>query len=823
MCVQADTSRYDTTSSILDHPLEVGGTGEPSTKKARTENGDNANTISAKVNDGRYATLDELRQDIARACAALIAPIKSKERSKNGAPLARPPLEDVKALQRITAFEHVAYDILKREQQLTRAAHSSVHTGADGVVKEESSSNGIKKEPGATPAPTFARDAKTVLTLYGNAPTPRQLFSSLQQAPSAEIKGDVPIEELGLPTMITATKVLPLQQDDSLKKRNGTFGDVFAPPPSVPQLHPPKTSKHSLNRSGSISFVAGTVPQKTSSRKAGFPSQSLTVGEWLSYGGVDTAKYPSSSAAKRKQRDRALSSNEATRPTAEELSKDPAAEEEALFRAAYSSFAPTRDDSKAIVPVDIKKMMWWQRVGEKRYQEHFVLDPALEEPREPSIDTASDNVIEMDGEDEAELFRKAMEGYDETIPSIDHLMAVTKREHDDPEQLLRDVSELLETLASHQRIRHSILSASTQSRTPASPSPLLGALVGTPDTPSAEETDTYKTLRAQLAEMIERLPPYAVAKLDGEQLEELKVSKKIIMEGKEYRGTMEEDQLSRLSRSNAMAAAAGLARPASAASGFQASSQYGRTPSVSQAVPRPAHASSYYGSNRTPAPAFNRSTSGSQNYGNYGTPTATATASRPSYGQMSAFNQANRAGQTPAYGQANSQQFYNRPAYGQQYGASSTPSAQPQARPGFSAPQSAYGNRMQNSAAFSQNGANGSPYTRPASTGPVQGGGVPQQNGQYQPGSGRATPNNFPQTPGAPSAVGPSGFHTSMTSEQQQLMMERQRAQLAMQPQGRMAAPGQDAAAHVQRASSGTPQPPAQGGERRGGGTPMVA
>lgn len=68
-----------------------------------------------------------------------------------------------------------------------------------------------------------------------------------------------------------------------------------------------------------------------------------------------------------------------------------------------------------------------------------------------------------------------------------------------------------------------------------------------------------------------------------------------------------------------------------------------------------------------------------------------------------------------------------------------------------------------------------------------------------------------------------------MTSEQQQLMIERQRAQLAMQPQARMAAQAAQAAqADANRQGSGTPQPPAAAGAQtngdgRNGGTPMVA
>lgn len=60
------------------------------------------------------------------------------------------------------------------------------------------------------------------------------------------------------------------------------------------------------------------------------------------------------------------------------------------------------------------------------------------------------------------------------------------------------------------------------------------------------------------------------------------------------------------------------------------------------------------------------------------------------------------------------------------------------------------------------------------------------------------------------STVGASGFHTHMSAEQQALMMERQKAQLAQQNQAGLI---------TSRQSSGTPQPapnPQYTGQRNG-------
>lgn len=815
--------------------------------------GEAGDTIALRVRSGAYATLSDLERDISAACSEVIAPIKAKERTKNGLLHGRLPPDDVKALRRVAAFEHIAKGIIKREAQDAMQEGAST-AGTESSVKNEHMFNGIKREPGISPAPTLGPNSRTVLTLFGNAPGPRQLFSSLQHAAPVNgedtVNAEVPLEELGLSNMLTATKILPLRADDAIaqKKRNPTFGDIFPPPANLSQLQPPRANRHSLPRSGSISLVSGEVLPKPS-RKNGYTVQSLTVGGWLSYGGIDAVKEPTSPASKRKQRDRALSSGESGKPAPEELTQESEAKEEALFRAAYSSFAPSHDNTKALVPTEVKSQVWWHKVGRKRYDEHFAIDPALEEPSAKSI-IQEEEVA--DGVDEAEQFKNTIDNFDEDTVKIDHVLSVARDEERDTEQVLREVSELLQTLSSYQRIRNMFLASG--SRTPASPSPLLSAMVGTPTEPTVEEINTYRSLRSRLAELVDKLPPYVVAKLDGEQLEDLRVSKMILMEGKEYHGTMEEDTLTRTQRGTAMAAAAGLIRPTANANSYTpAANSYGRTPSVSTAS-RPAPAAATYASTRTPAPGYGQRYAGgqSQGYGNYGTPNAPATAPRPSYTQMAAYNQANRPpAQQQSYGQANGQQYGARPAYGQQYGQS-TPQTQPQMRSGYPATNpSMYQNRAQNSSAYTQGGAAGSPYARSASPStaarpatyngptytqprPAHGTtpanpsqpGQPVRNGQYyngqQPGSGRATPNNYPAQGQTTSSVGPSGFHSSsMTADQQHVMMERQRAQLAQQPQARLAA--QASQADMGRQGSGTPQPSAAAQDGRANGAPMVA
>ncbi|GAB7356331.1 hypothetical protein MBLNU459_g7124t1 [Dothideomycetes sp. NU459] len=802
--------KYDTTPSVLDHLLPVASQTESpdsrSLKRPKLADAQAARSVSLRLQQASYHSLHELEQDVRASCAALIGPIKTKQRD-NGS---RMPADDVKALQRLTAFQHLATGILSRQRE-------SVKPSAKPTQAENKDSVKIKSETAPAALPATVQNGSIVLSLFGNAPTQKQLFSSLQQG-SQDITGaDVSLEQLGLPNMLTATKILPLQSDDTpaSKASKPTFADVFPPPSTLPQLNPPKTIRHSSNRTSSISWVTGDAPVKPS-RKSGYTLQPLTVGSWLDYGGVDTSK-ESSSSSRRKRRESVLSAPEPVKPVEDLTPAAILAQEDALFRAAYSSFAPSRDDSKALVPEEMKDRVWWHRVGQKRFEKHFLLDPALGEPT-PShaFDTSAllddDDHVTLGGADEMKEMEEAIQNFDDDAFKAQDIFSAAREEERSTEKALKTISELIETLSSYQRIRNSYVPSA--SRNPTSPSPLLTANLGTI---TQEETEIYKSLRSQLAELISQLPPYAVAKLDGEQLEDLAVSKIIVIEGKDQRGTMEEDQLTRMMRSSvAMQPAAAPASLARTPSGTDTAA-YARTPSVSGAA-RSAHAPPSYSQNARSLPNYNTGVAAAPRYAY--TPAAKV------YSQPDRRQQSLQAG------------HYERPAmYGQQYGQA-TPQPPSQARPGFQAPNQP---PPQSRAVNNTTGMTGSPYTAQANyTQPRPTYGQPftnQQkvNGQPHPqqtNSGQATPISYHQ-PQTPSALGPSGFHTSMTSEQQQRMMERQRAQLALQPQARMAAQ-QDAS----RQGSNTPQPPPAAsaasappatpgaqtnGDGRVGGTPMVA
>ncbi|KAL2356014.1 hypothetical protein BJ546DRAFT_969624 [Cryomyces antarcticus] len=864
---------YDTKPSILEYSLrtdrEDGQSPEPATKRAKLSQPPVPKTIASKIEQGSYTELADLEHDVHFACEEILVPIKAREapsaRSTGGSyPMHNAESqEDQRLVASVIAFRKMARKLVLRESQLKLVATQRNGMSEGAAIEGKGTPNGVVDAGPTTVDDEDDDTSKKILTLFGNAPHPRQLFSSFPRplrftpsneplssaSPDASVDVVVPLREPSLPNMITATRVLPVRGDGALsgKTKDPTFADLFAPPATLSQLSPPRPFKKSTTRGSTITWVDND-PLSSSVPKGSYTTQSLSTGKWLGYGGVDPPEEPSSPGAMRKMRDRALSTGEPN-PAPSESTRlaQQQAKEEALFRSVYSSFAPSRDDAVALVPAETKDRVWWYKVGEKRYEQAFAIDPILLDAQDTSTQKNS-----MGADEEVE-FKTAVESF---VPEVDATFAVIdgdKTEDKDAAQILEEISGLLETLYSYQRIRNASLASN--SRTPVGQNTSLTAMTGSPAIPSSAEVDVYKMLKDQLALMILSLPPYAVAKLNGDQLAELSISPNILSHGKNYKGQMEEDQVSRLARAAAMTAAVSSAAPSRVAAPSNASyqstsTQYARTSSMPQsAVSRPSHgAQSYYPQQQIPSrtPSMNHTRPSIPVPPAYATPGS----QRPSYTQMSSsYGQQTVRPQQPSYGQSNGQQYppqrTNQPNYGynQQY-SQSTSAGQTRYAPS----PSTYQSRGPNTAPMYPQNAISSPYTRTASPQKAPSHAAPPPNYQqsqvrpiyppsngsqtgqyYQPPAqtGRTTPVYTPQ-PQTPSAVGPSGFHTSMTTEQQQLMMDRQRAQLAMQPQARMAAqPG------VIRQGSGTPQPPpaengqyepnGTSGPQGAPGTPMVA
>tara|TARA_R110002003_G_scaffold702_5_gene21117 strand:- start:7467 stop:10025 length:2559 start_codon:yes stop_codon:yes gene_type:complete len=815
---------YDTQPSILAHPITSTITrkssGEADSKRAKLTPPVGPATITSLIQDGSYESLQALEKDVENATAAILASSGAGDLS------AGPSSFEETALQaKVLAFRKVAKSLVEREE--TRRAPP-----LDAEVSEQDVEVHISKEDGS-PVPIKEEEkeaqvpqSRTVLTLFGAADRiPKQLFSSLQQSRKVSstdatptfdtsVQVTLPLREASLPNIMSTTEVYPLPAQSDSKKKTTTIGEVFRAPAHLPPISPPKAARPTTGKSHTITFAPPEAPKHSRKGSQSHAHQHLAAGFWLGYAGVDMPKDQSSPTAKQKSRQRALSMGEAQQPPSEAiLVAVQQAKEDALFRSAYSSFAPTRDDASAIIPEETKNRVWWQKVGEKRFNEMFPIDPALLDP-EPAVEAEVGGAT-----DEDDGFKDAVENFEPIDGGLLPEPEQKSEEEKGTDEILEEISELLETLASHQRIRN--LSLTTNPRTPVVQNTSLASLAGSPSMPSTEEFDVYQMLKSQLTLLVSQLPPYAVAKLNGDQLDELNISRTILFDTTEYKGVLEEDTLSRLVKAPLVPAStpATLGR---SNSGTQAhypagGTQYSRpTSSVHQSGARPVqaaqslypqqqplHRSSSMLSQRSPSGPAHSYQAGGLSY---------APSSRSYSGTQSYSQQTPR----PSYGQTSSSQFYSqRSTQASSYGGAtasqyhaSTPQTQPQNR--YAQPtQNGYFSRSQNAAPMYSTSqtpqartasplkANPAPIQSSFGTRPAYG--TPVSGGQLR--SGYYGPSQY----GTPQTSTTSSGINGLPANPQQIMIDRQQAQIAAQSQARLAAQSSFSSS---RPGSGTPQPP---------------
>jgi hypothetical protein len=794
-------------------------TDEPSNKRTKLSD-DAPSTIANKIEQGGYSSLRALQFDVDEISEHIIKPIREKEAatvsgSSIGMSTLRPA--DSELLARVLAFQKVVKALVQDD------ATSHPPKSRNGIQTNGFNVNGVKLEGEDD---ELLEEGKPVLSIFANAQGPKQLFSSFQQdikvGPAGHISSKeldesvevtLPILESALPSFITLSKRSNITSaDKSADKRSQKLGERFGPPAGrqLPHLQVPKPSNKLITKSGSVNWIPHETLSKATSivrQSYNWPSMKQASGRWLSYSGVSSGQDPQSPEAKRRQRDRALSTGAAKLPQSEEsLLAEEQAKEEALFRSVFSSFAPSVDNSGAIVPDHVKNEIWWDRVGRQRAEKVFI-DPAL-------LDEDDEEVEKEDFSEQDKVFEDIVKNFDPALlPSLDE----EKKRDDEVDTKLQEITDLIETLYSYQKIRNSQLPSTSVPITPVGARQPLSEIIGTPDTPSASEMDVYKSLKTKLALCVLDLPPYAIAKLNGEKYGDLAVSTSILLETDDDAGIME-DESSRAQTKPGVAHAAAPSqtitpRPVAPSYGphTMTGTQYGRTPAT---APVPGRGNSTYypqqaAQPRTPSISYPRA-GGVQNYGGY-----PQTAPRPSYPAGAAsYAAAGRPSfpQTPQYNPSQAQQAIaaNRAPYSQYYQSST-----PQTGYGRQYQQGAvpnYGQRPQSQQYGYTPQPTQSPNMRTAS--PMQ------QNASNPATQFNRTPSAQPartQFYGPPqaSALGPSGFHTSMSPQEQQMLMDRQRAQVAIQNQARLTAtPTANLSGtqpippySPQRQVSGTPQP----------------
>lgn len=799
--------RCDTQPSILDFSTPAqpkrSPSSEPSVKKAKTSD---ASTVGQKLEAGEYTSLDELERDVNTAATELLKDVEAKQ----SAPESRVSQSDSRLWAGIKAFQKIVHGMINNESQRAKL----IKVGHEEFQAELAR---IKQENQEGYSESALDGGKKVLTVFANPNGARQLFSSVQRSfpidpclgidikPTSDTIAEItlPLAEASLPHVISTTTLPQLDvEDGKVKKSRPTFGEVFAPPASLPQLHPPRPSKYLTTKGSTISFISNDSLSKRNRRDSrdtyNWVSQPLTVGQWLGWGGVDPPQEPTSPEAKRRQRDRALSTGEAKpHPSLSELRDAQKAKDDALFRKVYSSFAPSRDNSGAVVPVDVRNQMWWHKVGQRRAIEaNLIIDPVL---------LRDENAVEtITSEQEEKEFEQAVQEFE---PDDGEFKPIGDEgpSDKDVDELLSDITDMIETVYSYQLIRNASL-AST-SKTPVGQNSSLTELTGSPDTPSAAEVEHYKTLRATLALLVSQLPPYAAARLDGDKLKELNVSSKIVVETSTESGVMEEDQATRVAKQNALSSAVGQTAMNRGASGTPFAKYPPSTGSFNRSTPLqpgslPRSSTTYYPHQQppnrpTPSIPYSRSSSGLQQLTAYANATPrtgysqqqqTASNQRPSnYQPASATNHYFQQLQSLAGKTSHSQQYgfgqgQNR-GYNQQTPVPNYQQQRPPPTPSYSNPYPT------------------SPYQRTGS--PLNAGNVQTPQYGMQARASFSTPASSGQTRSQymPPAQTPNS--------QQQAAIERQRAQIAAQTSARLAAAtaGGAMSPGSQPRTSGTPQP----------------
>ncbi|KAL9609488.1 MAG: hypothetical protein Q9167_005753 [Letrouitia subvulpina] len=705
---------HDTIPSLLNFPIDSCTTKLHASKRTKTAEPAQQSTIFSLVESNSYDSIEAIAEDVEQATIGIISEMKLKAHYQNGqSELQDYKLEAKPNIARIYALRDAFQSIVRREMMQRpnllrslgkdqREAYDSSLNGGNHVLK-----SALSNDNGRRPQ---------VLTLFGGSGQPKQLFSSLQEDVTPKINlisgrenkmleaikpngkptmptgvASEPLTNQGLPNGISLTKIIPAHGIVPRDEQDfPTLGERFAPPAGVPPLNPPRQSRHTATRSSSVNWYnpSEAVTPSQPSRRESYTLQPLSTGQWLTYNIAPSPNQLSTPEAKRKQRNRTLSFGELVNEPSEEAQilyqKE---KEDALFRSVYSSFAPDRDNAGALVSEQLKNRIWWNRVGQSRLhvsqlcmesEDNEVMDSFAEQEGGQSPVKAGE---EMSLEEAVELWTPEdlppeMKTSPDGEPS-----AVTAKEVN---EILQDISELLETLNSYQRIRN--LSLASNARTSAGQNPQLSAMAGTPTSPSSDELDIYNILKSQLITMIATLPPYAIAKLDGDQLGALNVSTNIQMGTKNYKGSLEEDEISTKAKQSALGTSAAYPpRATNVSAGVPSRNSYGSNTPIQQS-----HRAGY-GSQTMPA----RSTTNSSYLPNqqYSRPpssnhyfTGNARSSLPAQRSTSSStpdrypytpshhygNQTNRSSYTNGYSQYSTQ---STTTYGAGYANSHTPRA----------------------------------------------------------------------------------------------------------------------------------------------------
>lgn len=785
------TSRQDTNPSTLDRSIASDIPNNHDPKRAKLSEAPDTISVASLIESKAYNSISDVVKDLDSAVTGIIDDYEEAMTGDQGHIIAR---EARKGIHQANALKKEFDRLIQREMAQSPDV-ISLMKGIKTELSEDDERN--VKDDGVD---------DNVLTLLADNRPPKQLFSSIRRSTGSSQT----LSDLALPNGITTTKITPLHSiNEDGKNPVPKFKEVFAAP-SLPPLTLPKQSKHTLTKSSSINWYnpAETESKPKPNRRENYTTQGLSTGQWLTYNVAPSRSQMVSPESKRKPRDRALSVGEAQTALSEEtIAAHNQAKEDALFRSVYSSFAPGRDDSAALVAEQQKNRLWYAKYGETKYRE-------LLDTRDNNI--ANTRAVETDGvENEEELDLDELEKNVKNWQSEEDVLPEGSNEADD---ILQEISDLLETLDSHRQIRAS--TTSINSRPLVGQNPQIATLATSPTSPSAAEFDVYEMLKNQLTLIVSTLPPYLLSKLDGDKLGALKISTKVQVETKNQKGAMEETEVPVAARRTPAPVAAPVVPPQSANA---YGSVPGRSSSYVQAATPAQQYSRSYGASTAPRPAthssylqnpqsFNRPASSNYASSSVRPPYATQNSQTPqaSAAPSSRYNYAQQYGQQQSQSSYGSYQNGYR-SYTGQNGNSynyNTHYASAQARPPitpaqipppYRGSQTDYSQRAVPPQGYgygnAQVGGSASPQIqqRPSFSGQGQS----SSNTQRPPLLQQHSSQYSNQAPGSPLVNGTTPFAPTqqqghMSADEQAATMSRQKAQLAEQQS---------------RQGSGTPQP----------------
>ncbi|ETN43120.1 uncharacterized protein HMPREF1541_02278 [Cyphellophora europaea CBS 101466] len=473
--VLEQTQKSDMLTAFLRSPIPTGSTQKPNAKRARLSSTESEpDTIEHRILSGIYQSKEGILEDVELVRNA--EPQALQNGTVNGDLLERPP----------SASDDVAHQLI----QLL------------------SSSQAITSPRRSVEPSIPSRHAGQIIMLRSATEKGVSMLYSGLQSDSAEEK-DLTKDGRRLPNGFDLAE--PATMDANVlapSKQIRNFGDVFGPHRNTKALEMPRSRP--TFRSNTLSFSSHQVPNRPAPvNRPDYKHQQLQTDSWLTYAGVH--KLGDDDPSRRYRDKNAVAHDFRAALIANDVTVNQSDETLGLFKKAFSSFAPTSDSTTSLISAHDRQREWWRKHGTPRIRKIF--SSKYPDPEEADTVVPSE---QGEGDEFAGVIDYVPTEAEEALPDEVYPESI--------DEVLDEISQLLETVHSYQRMR------SLESRPSADATK-----------PSTGEFDTYELLRSQLAILIASVPPFAVSKLDGDKLSDLNISTNVMVNSVDYRGTMQPD------------------------------------------------------------------------------------------------------------------------------------------------------------------------------------------------------------------------------------------------------------------------------------------